>query len=657
MGARGKILVADDNPDIARLVEVNLKFEGYDTCIASNGAEAIEMANTQRPDAIVLDIMLPRLDGWQVLKTLKGAAETKNIPVILLTGMNLEDRKERELVEEVEQFVSKPFNPMRLVEIVDEVVQVRRRKGTEAPKPAHTRVRVVVVGGDKTGTAILRTLLGNPRIRVEALICDPRNEGASLAQELGIPCLQKLDEVRTADVIVDTEGTVAVPRGGVEVVRGQGVDLLLEVVMAREESARKERGLVRELNARIQELSVLSEMAEVLSASLNMWELSRRVLALVQRLDDVQASALLLYDEDSEKFVPRMRSNLSEDYDRRAQMGLFDPLIEELFTLRRPVAMETISEQVRSALVLGGLAARMQSMAAIPMVVKDRLIGVLVCYGKQSHPWRHEEVSLLSTLAGQAAIAIENVRLYETEREKQRQVEQLLGKVIQAQEEERKRVATEIHDGVAQTMVGMLTMTQTAMSLLEVDKTATAQQLEELKKVIGDSVKEIRQIIFNLRPSALDNLGLVLCLQNYVKRYERESGINVAMDIGGAQRRLPPTLETTVFRLVQESLTNVKKHAAAQHVRIRITIDQTHVAIRVADDGRGFNWSEVTEKFLKGDSHGLEGMKERAALMRGKLNVISGEGKGTVVEVEIPIERGNEDEQQQPAASEPTTAP
>jgi two-component system sensor histidine kinase DegS len=263
---------------------------------------------------------------------------------------------------------------------------------------------------------------------------------------------------------------------------------------------------------------------------------------------------------------------------------------------------------------------------------------MLLVYSEEA-TWSPTDTQLLSTLAGQAAIAIDNVHLYEATHEKQAQVELLLGRVIQAQEEERKRVAAEIHDSIAQTLVGMLTMTQTAQSLLDVDTKATAQQLEELKKVIGDSVKEIRQIIFNLRPSSLDDLGLVLCLQNYVRRYEREQSLAVALEISGGDRRLPPALETTVFRLVQESLTNVKKHAAASRVLIRISIDPTHVGIRVADDGQGFEWREVSDKFMRGDTHGLEGMKERAALMGGKFHITSRPHKGTVVDVEIPIER------------------
>jgi signal transduction histidine kinase/DNA-binding response OmpR family regulator len=647
---RGKVLVADDNEDISRLVAVNLNFEGYETCLAFNGEEAVEQALKERPDCILLDIMLPRLDGWGVLRALKKQPETRTIPVVLLTGMNLTDRKDKELVEGVAHYVSKPFNPLRLIEIVNDVVASRPQKAPERstfsaiPSTSSaisepSKTRVLVIGGGRNATSILQSLLGNEHIEVVGVVeADPLAEVVGLARDLSIPCYRTAAEAGPCDVTIDTEGEGR----GDDTIRGAGVKLLLQLLMAREESTRKERTLVGELNERIQELSAMSEMAEVLSGSVPFAELGRRVLELVTRVGHVEAAALLLYDTDTEKFMPRALVNLPAEFELVAQLSLFDPLVGELLSVRRPLTFENLAVSVRSGLVTGAKHTRMQSMVALPMIVKDRVTGILVGYSSRPRPWAATEVQLLSTLAGQAAIAMDNVKLYHAAQEKQALVEQLLSRVIQAQEEERKRVAAEIHDSIAQTLVGMLTLTHTAQTLLDTDPKATAVHLEELRKVIGDSVREIRTIIFNLRPSSLDDLGLVLCLQNYVKRYERESGIGVSVDINGGDRRLPPAMETTVFRLVQESLTNVKKHAAATKVVVRISIEPTEVGVRVADNGRGFLWAEVTEKFQRGDTHGLEGMKERVALMGGKFAISTREGKGTVVDVEIPIQRRDE---------------
>jgi len=237
-------------------------------------------------------------------------------------------------------------------------------------------------------------------------------------------------------------------------------------------------------------------------------------------------------------------------------------------------------------------------------------------------------------------IAFENANLYETTRQKQALIEQLLGKVIQAQEEERKRLAADIHDSVAQSLAGMLSRIQIAQALMSANELdQVSAQLVDLKKLIADSVKEVRQIIFNLRPSSLDDLGLVPSIENYIKRYQRDTGITTHLIVGEIRKRLPPALETTLFRIVQESLNNIKKHAGARNVWVRINVDAHKIAVKVVDDGKGFRWLDVSDKFTRGESHGLEGMKERTALLGGTFKITSQEGKGTVIRVEIPIPR------------------
>ena len=201
-------------------------------------------------------------------------------------------------------------------------------------------------------------------------------------------------------------------------------------------------------------------------------------------------------------------------------------------------------------------------------------------------------------------------------------------------------MAAEIHDTVAQSLVGMLTMVQTCRQLLPHDPGRVGELLDGLRGLVTESLGEIRQILFNLRPASLDDLGLVPSLENYARRFRQGSDIELAMHLPGPnQSRLPPILETTVFRITQEALNNIKKHSGARHARVALDVGTTDLRLTVADDGRGLVWSEVSERFQSGESHGLQGMQERARLLGGSFRVSNDPGGGTLLEVVIPLAR------------------
>jgi signal transduction histidine kinase/CheY-like chemotaxis protein len=660
---RGRILIADDNPDILRLVEVNLKFEEYETLGARNGEEALELARRELPDLIILDVMLGRMDGWQVLSQLKADPRTEGIPVVIMTGSSLRDRRERDLVRGVADFLSKPFNPLRLLEVVREHLQDRRRSKLEVRSPDR-RTRVVMLHGEAGGTVLLQNLLGNPTVEIVAVVGEPGAEGLSLARDLNLATLDdigRLDESLPVDVYIDTRNAddpallARAARQGAEVLSGRTLQFLRQLLAERDASHLKERDLVHELRERVEELSILNEMARLVSSPFDIPELYKRTLNLTLRIAGLSgrpaegndaAGVVLIYDEQQERFVPAARIGLSERFQERARLSLSDPMVDEVLTLHRPITISEVSDNYPSALMAAAYRDGLASMACLPLMVKDKVIGMLVVGMRRPHIFRREEMTLLSGLAAQMGMVIENAHLHQASRQKQVLIEQLLGKVIQAQEDERKRLAAEIHDSVAQSLAGMLTQTQICQSLLAtgaIDQVSA--QLASIRSIIADSVREVRQIIFNLRPSSLDDLGLLPSLENYVKRFERDSGLTIALEVEEMPAtRLPSTLETTIFRIVQESLTNIKKHARARQVRIRLRADGHQISLKIVDDGQGFKWPEVTDKFYRGESHGVEGMKERTALLGGTFHIHSQEGAGTVVRVDIPLRRPGGDE-------------
>ncbi|MEW6661248.1 MAG: sensor histidine kinase [Bacillota bacterium] len=217
---------------------------------------------------------------------------------------------------------------------------------------------------------------------------------------------------------------------------------------------------------------------------------------------------------------------------------------------------------------------------------------------------------------------------------------QVLGiRVIRAQEEERKRVAREIHDGPAQSMANLVLRTEICEKLLEVDPPSVKKELQELKKMVKDSLQDVRKIIFDLRPMLLDDLGIVPTLRKFLAEFTEKHSLPVDFAVAGLERRLPPPTEVTLFRIAQEALNNALKHANAQRVVMRMEFLNGRVNLLIADDGKGFNLDEAINTMDK-DTFGLMGMRERVELLDGKIGIKTSPGKGTQVIVQIPIESG-----------------
>lgn len=217
---------------------------------------------------------------------------------------------------------------------------------------------------------------------------------------------------------------------------------------------------------------------------------------------------------------------------------------------------------------------------------------------------------------------------------------QLIGlKIIMAQEEERKRMARDIHDGPAQSLANLVLRMEIAERMIVKQEFEMVQhELKDLKAQVRSGLEEIRKIIFNLRPMALDDLGLVPTLRKYVQDFEEKTRIRTKFETIGREIRLPSAMEAGIYRLVQEAFTNVIEHANATYVSLEMTYQAQLVKILVADNGIGFQ-AESSEYLAahQGSHFGLIGMKERAELLEGRLEIESAKDQGTRVSIIIPV--------------------
>lgn len=206
-------------------------------------------------------------------------------------------------------------------------------------------------------------------------------------------------------------------------------------------------------------------------------------------------------------------------------------------------------------------------------------------------------------------------------------------RIIQAQEEERKRVAREIHDGPAQSMANVVLRTELVEKVFIHEGIEKArEELNEIKGMIRESLTDVRRIIFNLRPMALDDLGLAPTLKRYIEELSKKNHTDFEFKTFGKENRLPPAMEVALFRLVQESLNNVIKHAKATDVQLKLEFQRDRIFLIVSDNGIGFDMKQKTR-----EGFGILGMKERIKLLEGQIVIQSALGKGTKLFLSIPL--------------------
>ncbi len=217
---------------------------------------------------------------------------------------------------------------------------------------------------------------------------------------------------------------------------------------------------------------------------------------------------------------------------------------------------------------------------------------------------------------------------------KERMREQLLARLINAQEDERKRISRELHDETSQA----LTSLKVGLRLVEesADAAQVRKKLTELRALATQTLENVHQLAIKLRPSLLDDLGLIAAIQRYTEEYSAEMSINVDSHVSGPrEQRLPPEIEVTVYRIFQEALTNIAKHAEANNVSVVLSYHDSSLVVIIEDDGKGFDVNAVTSS-TDGKRLGLFGMYERVALVGGKLTIESHPGAGTTIFLDIP---------------------
>jgi signal transduction histidine kinase len=259
----------------------------------------------------------------------------------------------------------------------------------------------------------------------------------------------------------------------------------------------------------------------------------------------------------------------------------------------------------------------------VPLIARDQAIGVLEIHDKEGPDPRfnHDDFRLAETFASRAAVAVEL---------SQRVARDAVRRVVQAQELERQKLARELHDETGQALTSILLGLKPLEEALA-DHPARAA-LAELRELVVSALQDVRRLAVELRPAVLDDFGLVPALERLTDAFAEQSDVRVDFHSALGEMRLPSEAEATLYRVVQESLTNIVKHANARNVSVSLARRESSVAAVIEDDGAGFDPRAVHE-----DGVGLLGMRERLALVDGRLEIESRAGAGTTIVAEVPL--------------------
>ncbi len=278
------------------------------------------------------------------------------------------------------------------------------------------------------------------------------------------------------------------------------------------------------------------------------------------------------------------------------------------------------------------------SIASVPIIHHERLFGVLTVKADRPHAFDQEEVELLSNLAADLARALQGLENEVTRKRALEELRQIPSKLICVQEEERKRLASELHDSIGQTLAAVKFWVEMALKLRDAgDDNAALNHLERFVPTLQRSLEETRNIYMGLRPTMLDNVGLLATLEwlskECMKLYPQR---HIELEAGVEEEEIPENLKVNIFRIAQEALNNVAKHSRAEWVDVSLSKNRDCIELAVSDDGVGMNPEQVLQTGSDG-CLGLTSMRERAELTGGSFSIESTPGKGTTILASWPI--------------------
>jgi two-component system NarL family sensor kinase len=401
-----------------------------------------------------------------------------------------------------------------------------------------------------------------------------------------------------------------------------------------------ERELENQILRRHHHLHALNRIS---SATSGLWDLDAILniaLDTVLEIIGAETGGILLFHEQTQKLSYRVYRGLSAKYVEQMEMSLGEGVAGRVAQTGEPVVLEDISRDPRAAYPDLVSTEGLRGFVSVPLKAKDEVVGVMNVASHMPGQFSAEDMYLLNSIGCQLGTAIEQARLYQRLELGRERYQTLLQHALTAQEEERKRIARELHDETSQALTSLTLNLQAAITKAETDGVEDADFIGKLRKIQSLAVhtqNEISKLMKELRPTLLDELGLPAAISRYAKDSLESLGAKVFTEFEGVEERLPTEVEVTLFRIAQGTIGNILEHAKAKNVSIRLECNASECVLDVKDDGKGFDVSKITRVDKGGRGAGLFTMKERARLVGGRCSIKSRPGKGTRIIVKVPL--------------------
>jgi PAS domain S-box-containing protein len=640
-----QVLVVEDESTIAITIEDTLKSFGYSVpAIVCSGEQAIQKVAEMQLDIVLMDIRLEgSIDGVEAAEQIRSDF---NIPVVYLTAYMDDSTVQRAMTTEPFGFILKPFEPREL-HIAIELALYKHKMATKLKENEQLLSTILENIDDAVISIDARGNINFMNIAAEKLINYEQEDiiGQHVTNSIHILDEQKqpinrcplLNSVQNGVPEDFTKYTKLITKDGSEVSIESSATPLKDakgyitgaVLVFRDITERKQAE--EDLRARARQQALVAKLGQHALAGTDLSALMDEAATLVAQSLGVEYSKVLELLPDRDAFLLRAGIGWKEGLVGHATMDAKgDSEAGCTLLASEPV----IVDDLRTARQCNGprLLYDHGVVSGVSVIIPspNRPFGVLGVYTTKRRAFTIDDIHFLQSVANILATATERKQ---TEESRTRLIE----RVMSAQEEERRRIARELHDETGQSLTSLL------VGLRLIGDTRTLKkakaQLNQLRHITVQILDNLRRLARGLHPSILDDLGLVVALNRYTADYAQSHGITVNVHTEGLDSsRLPSAVETALYRIMQEALTNIVRHAAAKNVRIALTRQPLDVRMTVEDDGCGFDVETTLRTSTTSGHLGLFGMCERAMLLDGSVTIESKRGQGTTIFVQIPLE-------------------
>jgi len=401
--------------------------------------------------------------------------------------------------------------------------------------------------------------------------------------------------------------------------------------------------VLEEVRRLVVDLSLMNEVSQSISRSLHLEVLLGTVVESFTKVVNASNCFIMLIDDKRNVLYGVAASGRYNAAFKKSEIKMGDNSLAVLAVKeRRPFAVENVSKDHRTNKKMAEQF-KQKSLLTVPLITKEKVIGaVIVDETRYYRIFSEEEVKRATTLADQVAVAIENAILYQAVTKHIERLQTLSSAIVNIQEEERRRIARELHDETGRTLTSIKgdleTIEKEVVRLGGASSDQIVERLTGIKTQVAKTVAELQRLSYELRPAILDEQGLVSTLRWHVEDFSKRTGIVVHLQANDHQKRFPPKIETLFYRIVQEALTNVAKHAQAESVVINLERKDLLTSLYITDDGKGFDvkrYFSSTPGLRRG--LGILGMKERVELSGGTFFIDSEPGEGTRISIRVPL--------------------